>query len=188
MNRREFCVGLAALTAGCGSGDNQVAQEFTLQPSPLLRNSQNVFASGVEGTWTPVITFSTPGDLSVAYSFQLGTYIRIGDLVTVFFDVLTSTGDFDHTTASGTLLITGLPFVSRDETNANMRAVGSLRFQGITSAGYTQMSPTVPRASSQIEIWQSGSGQALQVVAATEVPTNGTVWLSGSVSYLTTVT
>lgn len=184
MNRREFCAaGLLLPLVACGGSD--VPQEIALVPSPGLRSSKSVYAQGVEGAWTPVLTFGTPGDLSVSYSFQLGTFLKLGDLVIANFDVLTSGGGFTHTTASGTLTISGLPYTSRNESNANMRSVGSLRFQGITSAGYTQFSPTVPRASSVIEIWQSGSGQALQVVATTEVPTGGTVWMSGSVIYLT---
>src|SRR3990167_5810415 len=33
-----------------------------------------------EGTWTPVLTFATAGDLSVAYSVQVGSYVKIGNL------------------------------------------------------------------------------------------------------------
>jgi hypothetical protein len=36
-----------------------------------------------EGTWTPVFTCGTPGDLSVAYSTQLGQYTKIGNVVTL---------------------------------------------------------------------------------------------------------
>src|SRR3990167_1606815 len=38
-----------------------------------------------EGTWTPVFTFATPGDLSVAYSTQQAIYTKIGRVVYVAF-------------------------------------------------------------------------------------------------------
>ena len=34
-----------------------------------------------EGTWTPTITFATPGNLSVAYTTQSGSYTKIGRMV-----------------------------------------------------------------------------------------------------------
>lgn len=60
-----------------------------------------------EGTWTPTLTFSTPGDLSVAYSAQNGIYTRIGRQVTVSGQVA---GTLTYTTASGIFYIDGLPF------------------------------------------------------------------------------
>jgi hypothetical protein len=63
-----------------------------------------------EGTFTPAITFATPGDLSVAYSFQVGTYTKIGNRVIASVNIVTSS--FSFTTASGTLSITGLPYTS----------------------------------------------------------------------------
>jgi hypothetical protein len=101
--------------------------EYTLQPSPILRQSKQVYGSGVEGDWTPAFTFATPGDLATSYSFRVGRYIRLGDVVTVFFDVLCTAGNFTHSTASGALRITGLPVTSRDEVNANVRSVGAVR-------------------------------------------------------------
>ena len=70
----------------------------------------NVLDDYEEGTWTPVVTFATPGDLSVAYSRQVGRYTKIGRLVIVHIDISTST--FTFTSASGDLTITGLPFAS----------------------------------------------------------------------------
>lgn len=60
-----------------------------------------------EGTWTPVFTFATPGDLSVSYTQQLGYYTRVGNRVDYKFN-LTFTPTF--TTSSGNINITGLPF------------------------------------------------------------------------------
>lgn len=87
-----------------------------------------------EGTWTPVLTFATPGDLSVVYSLQTGTYRKVGSIVTARFQIVTTT--FTHTTAAGALRITGLPF-----TAVGSNYVGPLDHQGLTApaAGHTQI-------------------------------------------------
>lgn len=85
-----------------------------------------------EGTWTPTLTFVTAGNLVVAYTTRIGTYTKIGDLVNLMVDVFTST--FTHTTASGFLQITGVPF---SPTVANVAAGGFLR-------GFNLSSVTVP--------------------------------------------
>lgn len=85
-----------------------------------------------EGTWTPVATFATPGNLSVAYSTQNGWYVKVGQLVIVHCDIITTT--FTFTTASGNFNITGLPFT------VNSRGYGSGQFGGWTS-GFTMLSP-----------------------------------------------
>ena len=61
------------------------------------------------GTWTPTISFATPGTSSIAYSTQIGRYTRVGDLVYLDFQII-----FTPTlgTASGALLIGGLPFAA----------------------------------------------------------------------------
>lgn len=78
---------------------------------PAIQNpsaSANCLDDYEEGTWTPTLTFATPGNLSVAYTTQSGQYTKIGRRVSVEAVIITST--FTHTTASGQLQITGLPF------------------------------------------------------------------------------
>ena len=61
-----------------------------------------------EGTWTPTLEFVTPGNASVTYSNRFAKYTKIGDVVHVQAWITTTT--FTHTTASGFLNLTGLPF------------------------------------------------------------------------------
>lgn len=131
-----------------------------------------------EGTWTPVLTFTTPGDLSVAYGTQEGTYTKKGREVTVHFVIITST--FTHTTASGSLRITGLPFTAGTGVTG---WAGSCQVQGITKAGYTQFTPEASSSGTFITVRGSGSGQTLSSVAATDMPTAGTVVLRGVIVY-----
>jgi hypothetical protein len=133
----------------------------------------------VTGSWTPVLTFVTPGDLSVTYSTQVGSYTKIGRIVHLTFQIVTSA--FTHTTASGNLNITGIPFASSNTTSVTHQ--GALVWQGITKASYTDIAPRLVSNSSTIDLMASGSGQAASNVAAADMPTGGTVSLSASLTY-----
>lgn len=135
-----------------------------------------------EGTWTPVLTFSTPGDVSVTYSTQQGAYTKIGRMVTVQFNVITSA--FTHTTAAGSVLITGLPFTSLNVTNGNF--FGAVNWQGITNATFTDMTSNIGANSTNIGINGSGSGVAQSAIVVTDMPTGGNVRLRGIATYFST--
>lgn len=146
----------------------------------IVRGVNRNLASIDANTWTPVLTFATPGNLAVTYSQQIGRYTREGNCVTVHFRIVTSA--FTHTTASGNFSITGLPFTSG--TLTNFFQVGDLLWEGITKATYTDISPTVASNSAVISLVASGSGVAGSVVGVPDMPTGGTVALTGTVSYL----
>lgn len=136
--------------------------------------------SNVMGLWTPVLTFVTPGDLSVAYNYRVGTWTKQGDRVTVNFEISTST--FTFGTASGALNITGIPFDGNTTTNNN--SVGSCVIQGITKASYTQFSPLIQAGSNTfIRFSASGSGQAISTIAAADMPSGGSVIIWGTLTY-----
>jgi len=67
----------------------------------------------VSGTWTPVFTFSIPGNLSVDYlpgagGYQLGSYSRFGKFILLRYLL---GFNLTYTTAAGQALVTGLPFL-----------------------------------------------------------------------------
>lgn len=132
----------------------------------------------VFNTWTPVLTFATPGDLAVAYSAQSGYYIKVGRLVVTFFELLTSS--FTHTTASGNLQITGFPFV-----NDGLIAVNAdTRWGGITKASYTDVSAVMASGAQLITFQAYGSGQTPSNVTASDTPTGGTPGFRSTLLYL----
>lgn len=134
-----------------------------------------------EGTWTPVLTFATPGDLSVAYAAnsQVGTYIKIGKLVIAAFNIATST--FTHTTASGALQVSGLPFASKNV--AGDRHIAACWWSGITKASYTSIVADLSVGTTTMGFVASGSGVGSGAVAVADVPTGGTVILRAVVVY-----
>lgn len=85
-----------------------------------------------EFTFNPTMTFGTPGDLSVAYTTQVGTYTKIGNRV--FYDIyLICIPTF--TTSAGGLIIGGLPFTVENTAN-HYAFVAVGQFQNINLSGY----------------------------------------------------
>jgi hypothetical protein len=138
------------------------------------RTNLGVLASA-SSTWTPVVTFATPGDLSVSYTTQAGQYLEFGNYVFAFFQVVTST--FTHTTASGALRLTGLPYT------AAANGTGTLQWSGITKANYTDMVSQAAVGQTYMTLAASGSAQSVASVVTTDTPTGGAVRLIGLLIY-----
>jgi hypothetical protein len=136
-------------------------------------------AGTVNTTWTPVITFATPGDLSVTYSTQVGNSTRVGDLVVDQFVVATSA--FTHTTASGNLILSGRPYTSAAGSSFNHFT--SCVVGGYTKANYTSVCLNVGPASTTILFQAYGSGQTPANLTAADMPTGGSVVLRGAAIY-----
>lgn len=133
-----------------------------------------------EGTWTPVLTFQTPGNLSVSYTNQVGRYTRIGNRIIVQGFIVTSA--FTHTTASGYLRITGVPF--NGSATSAVQNYGSIIFQGITKANYTNFAVSMENGlTSAILVYCAGSAQTPAFIAAADMPTGGSVQLRFTLSY-----
>lgn len=130
-------------------------------------------------TWTPGLTFATPGNLSVSYASQIGYYTRIGNLVTVHF-CLVATPTF--TTASSYLEITGLPFTINS--SSLFFGVGNVINQGLTySAGWTMITCNANAGNTFLYINGSGSVATQAPMTATNCTTGGSLTLIGTVTY-----
>jgi hypothetical protein len=151
-------------------------QWYVMTADGAFKNDSITYA---EGNWTPVLTFATPGDLSVTYSAQLGSYTKIGRLVHLTCDLATSA--FTHTTASGSLNITGSPYTSMASPAVTPR--GDLAWQGITKANYTHAHFAMASNSSTILVQMSGSGQTIASVGTGDMPTGGSVVLRGNITF-----
>lgn len=134
------------------------------------------------GSWTPVITCATPGNLATTFNYQNGTYTRIGDMVTVFFRIAASA--FTWTTASGDIRITGLPFAAAGD--PLMSYSGSLDyFAGFQAASYTQAAVTVTSGNSFLNIsaFNVTNGSANSAMQIAAVPSGTSKDLIASVTY-----
>lgn len=132
-----------------------------------------------EGTWTPVLTFATPGNLSVTYAIQVGAYRKVGSLVVATAVIATSA--FTHTTAAGNCQITGLPFAAANVANQNFYS--ALSFQGITKATYTSYVARLASNTSLVDFVGSASAVGVALVDAADVPTGGGPVFSFDIPY-----
>ena len=136
-----------------------------------------------EGTWTPVMSFTTNGDLAVTYSAQVGFYERIGSMVTAHFRVVASA--FTYTTATGTFQITGLPFTSNATTN--FIGVGPVYINNVlmTAVSATATYPTarVTNGTSIINIIICGNNSAANTANQASMPSGNLVGFTGLVTY-----
>ena len=144
----------------------------------FLKALNNRGTLGAVTPWTPTITFATPGDLAVVYSTRIGRVVEFGPLKLILFHIVTST--FTHTTATGAVSITGNPVTNRALTQAS----GSMTWQGITKANYTQMNPAISSGATAISVIGMGSGQPGNSIGTGDMPTGGTVAFIGGVAIL----
>jgi hypothetical protein len=126
--------------------------------------------------WTPVLTAATPGNLAITYSTQTGVRWHFARLNVAWFDIVTSS--FTHTTASGDARITGLPGTPLANIGGMMQ-----RFGGVTKANYTQYAAELDIATNIITVTCSGSAQVNSPLAITQIPSAGSVRLTGYVIY-----
>jgi hypothetical protein len=153
-----------------------VAVDFVQFPATQVPSANaNALDDYEEGTWTPTITFATPGDLSVTYATQNGRYTKIGDVVIANIDIQTAT--FTHTTASGALRVS-LPFA----VNAAIVPTSGGIFQGWTAAGYM---PSIQgdNGSAFATPRAQGSGVNLLTLGAAHFTTGGTVRVQATLVY-----
>jgi hypothetical protein len=141
----------------------------------------NVLDDYEEGTWTPAVTFATPGDVAVAaYAAQQGRYTKVGRAVHWQVNVQITAGNLTWTTASGALRISGLPFTPG---GANGIAMSGGICRGWTKANFTHIGVNPVAGQSYIEVWAHGSGQTPTQLVAAEFTTGAVFWLFSQGSY-----
>lgn len=150
----------------------------------LRLNNENSSVSTVldwyeEVDWSSsaAITFTTPGDVAVTYSLKKCTAQRIGNEVVAKFTINTSS--FTHSTASGSLQVTGLPW----KAVAVEYSAGPLQYQGITSATKTCITSRVNPNASVVRFIGCGSGVGIGEITAGEALSGGTLMLTGEIRY-----
>jgi len=130
-----------------------------------------------EGTWTPAFTCTTPGTLAITTSTAAGIYTKIGHRVTLDFQLILTA--FTIGTASGSVRITGIPFVS-----AGGDFVGSMTFHGINKATFTQVNPATSSGQVFLVLTASGMNVAATLVSIGDIAlVGGVIELRGTISY-----
>lgn len=126
----------------------------------------------VEGTWTPSLSCVTPGDLAITYTYQVGSYTKIGRLVVAQYFIQPAT--YTYTTASGALLINGMPLTSM-ASPAQAWTAGSIIFTGISlPSGYTELSSLMEAGVSALKLQLVGTNTATRTLNVTDIPSGAT--------------
>jgi hypothetical protein len=106
-------------SANANGGILQLSGGITFPATAVAASDANTLDDYEEGTWTPVYTGSGGSIGATAYTQQAGTYTKIGRQVTAHMRVaLSSKGSW-----TGTVIFTGLPFTSANNSQQNMGSV-----------------------------------------------------------------
>lgn len=117
--------GTQSMTGKLNTGSNGQIQFPASQNASADANALDDYE---EGTWTPTVT-ADGGASSQTYTTQLGTYVKVGQLVTVsFYIVLSAKG-----TLTGNVQIGALPFTSSSAA-ATMSFNGSVLFANLATS------------------------------------------------------
>lgn len=175
---------ITSLGAGTAFTDNGTATTWIASDGIRMPNTASTDSRTLdwyqEGTFTPSLTFATPGDLAVTYgASNAGRYTRIGR--TVFWEMDLQTATLTFTTASGDLRIGGFPFTSIGAPPGN----GVIGFMsGLTlSAGRSFAAVQVEAGTQRATISQSGTGVASTTMAVANATTGTNVRLQMTGSY-----
>lgn len=174
----------AILSSTLTMGDNVVqgtaAKGFNFTANtPAAGKTSQLLNWYEEGTWTPVVSFTTPGDLTVVHSVQQGHYVRIGNLVTFTFRLNTST--FTYTTASGAMVISGLPFTAISTSPGR----GSVKIDGWNAASISTMGIEVGVSTSTINIFTSKTAASSAQLNQGNFTSATNIGVWGTASYFT---
>jgi hypothetical protein len=147
--------------------------DFSADPSAPGMTSE-LLDDYEEGTWTPSIKFGGAA-VGITYSRQAGTYTKVGNVVTVVFDMrLTSKGS-----STGGLTIEGLPFASAGGVSVGFAIAQLYLYSGFV--GLTRMGTAYTNGSTVL----NEPIDSLSVAIADTNFTNSAI-LFGSFTYRTT--
>lgn len=131
-----------------------------------------------EGTFTPVLTCASPGDLAVTVLSATGIYRKIGD--TVFCWIQLGTFSFSYTTATGQFRISGLPFT----VNGSFRTGSALVGGWTAPANYTAVGSSAQNSNTYITLQRmSINAGAISSVNITEFASGGSPSIFAAFSY-----
>ena len=130
-------------------------------------------------SFTPTLTFATPGDVSVVYTVRVGTYSRIGNIVVAVFAVTCTP---TYATSAGNVLIDGLPFA----VNASSPALtfGPADVSSAWPAGGTSMRCAGINNTTTMQFNSSGSASTGGAFTVTQITSGAAVTLRGTLIYL----
>ena len=125
--------GALVIAGGIAAGGITTGSSVKFPSVPVSSTDANVLDEYKEGTWTPVLTYTTPGTSAITLYRNTGRFQKVGNRVSITFDI--RVGTFSKGTASGFLIISGLPYATRAgggyDNNYGFLVVANAPFTGI---------------------------------------------------------
>lgn len=147
----------------------------TVVPASWL-NEVDELTFPVVSNFVPSATFLTPGT-SVFTNNSSGSYIRMGQLAVVNFRI---DGTFVKGTGTGSLIMTGLPFVTDDSPGA------SVLYQGLSGASLAVRPHVTAQGiagTNTARFWSSGPAQTASTVTDAAITDGVQIVLQGTLIY-----
>lgn len=161
--------------------DELRAQNNSFAPhlSDLITDADGAHGLKVEyGTWTPVLVGSTVAGAHT-YARQKGSYTRIGNEVTLYFDISIAAAGLDAAMA-GNLQIIGLPFISSNAA----RARSVFEFNNLTlGANYYNVIAGINESTNAIIFLRYGVGVSGNYLTKDQLTSGQAVLFTGSLTY-----
>jgi hypothetical protein len=147
---------------------------ITFPATQSASSNANTLDDYEEGTWSPVITGSSGAG---TYSDQSGTYVKVGKLVVVNFQIALSTKN----TLSGDITLSNLPFTTADNGGGGFRPSAAIRTTNLVSVtGTVGGWALVNSTNLQLQINNNGGSSNLN---ASNLPSSS-FEIGGSLSYI----
>jgi len=147
---------------------------ITFPATQSASSNANTLDDYEEGTWSPVITGSSGAG---TYNDQSGTYVKVGKLVVVNFQIALSTKN----TLSGDITLSNLPFTTADNGGGGYRPSPAIRTTNLVSVtGTVGGFALVNSTNLQLQIYNNGGSSNLN---ASNLPTSS-FEIGGSLSYI----
>ena len=131
----------------------------------MLNLGAAAFEDYETGTFTPSFSFTTPGNLSVAYAQQVGRYARLGKHV---IGILRCDMTPTHSTASGAAVFGGLPFAAAAGPAQDLFYFTASNVAW--PAGQTQVASYLSAGATALTPYSIGPGVSFSVWGVTQFP------------------
>jgi len=150
---------------------------ITFPATQVASSDANTLDDYEEGTWTPSYSGSTTGFTSVTYGNREAYYIKIGKMVQ--FSVRISTTAATIGSASGNLIITGLPF-TEGSTTINAVSVALARSFSSDNPFFAQINANTTTINLQYKTAIGGNATTMDTSMFSTGADNNEICISGS--------
>jgi hypothetical protein len=158
-------------------GNNQIAGSVVFPSTQVPSSDPNTLDDYEEGTFTPILTDTSLSDEGATYSFQTGTYTKIGNRV--IYELYLTLTDLGSLTSGAAASIIGLPYTS--SSTAIFYPVTCTYAANLNMTAAALPSGRVLQNTSRIVLqkWSATETAGHSAMTVGEISADGTIMLAG---------